>query len=126
MTVPAYPCKWPMCTAYVRQRGYCPAHAGQGKRQPTRHAFYDQHHRNTAAKAFYASADWQRAREKQLTALPVCQRCGIVFANTVHHVKPLSQCTPAERLAPSNLKSLCAPCHNAEEAEAIKGKTHVF
>lgn len=125
--MPAHPCKWPTCSAYVAHGAgkYCPDHASAAEAEPTRHGFYDQHARDKAAKAFYNSAAWKRARKLKLAADPVCQRCRIVFAQHVHHKKPLKQCAPAEKLDQANLKSLCAPCHNAEEAEARARENHV-
>lgn len=120
--MPSYPCRHPTCTTYVARRGdYCPAHQEKGRQERAeRNRFYDQHLRDADAKAFYNSAGWQRARATKLAEHPVCERCGRAWARHVHHRIPLAECTPEQRLAQENLKSLCVPCHNAEEAEAAR------
>lgn len=112
--MPSYACRHPLCTAYIPHHGYCPLHAGHA----SRHAHYDVHQRNAAAKVFYASARWRRARAAKLAQDPVCERCHVVFADTVHHKIPLKDCTDTLQTAAANLMSLCAPCHNAVEAES--------
>jgi 5-methylcytosine-specific restriction endonuclease McrA len=122
--MPVYPCAWPTCSAYVPRRGaHCPAHAQHGRTERRqRDRFYDQHARDPEARAFYASTGWQRARAIKLAHDPICERpgCG-QFARHVHHKVPLKRCMPEQRTAQSNLKSLCVPCHNIEEAEAARG-----
>jgi 5-methylcytosine-specific restriction protein A len=116
--MPSYCCQHPTCTTYLPQRGYCPAHQTEGRKaKQQRHTYYDQHQRDPEAKRFYNSADWQAARATALAKTPWCSRCGQVFATTVHHIKPLLDCSAAERTAPDNLMCLCAPCHNEIEAE---------
>ena len=117
--MPSHPCRHPTCSAYVPRRGYCPDHQEQGRRdRRARNRFYDQHLRDPEAKKFYDSAAWQRARQTKLASEPVCERCRRVFAQHVHHRIPLSRCTPEQRVEQANLMSVCAPCHNAIEAEA--------
>lgn len=117
--MPSHPCRWPTCPEYVRERGtYCPAHAEAGRKDKGRaQAHYDQHMRDPIAKIFYNSAAWLRARMTKLSANPICERCREVFAAHVHHVKPLKECTPAQKTAQGNLMSLCASCHNIMEAK---------
>ena len=117
--MPAYSCHHPTCTEYVRERGgLCPEHATTGKTATAeRHQFYDQHRRDPEAKAFYNSAAWKRARAIKLAREPVCEKCGEHWAEHVHHVRKVKT-HPELRLDQSNLKSVCAPCHNAIEAEA--------
>lgn len=124
--MPSYPCRHPTCTAYVNRRGdYCQEHEANGKKERAeRNRFYDQHQRDPDAKRFYGSAAWLRARAKKLATDPVCERCGGTWAQHVHHVKTLKQCTPAERVDQRNLMSLCPPCHNAVEAETRAEDTH--
>ena len=121
--MPSYRCAHPTCTAFVPRRGEgCPRHQTEAKRaRGERHRYYDQHRRNPEAKAFYNSAEWQRVRLKVLTAEPVCSRCGAAWADTVHHVKPLAECSPAERVDPKNLQPVCAPCHGEIEREVAAG-----
>lgn len=121
--MPVFPCNWPICAAYVGRRGaYCDAHRQHGREDRREiHATYDRLNRDQEAAQFYASAAWQRARRQKLAINPVCERCERRFATTVHHRTPLDRCTPEQRLAQSNLMSLCGPaCHNAEEAEAAR------
>ena len=114
--MPSFVCRHPTCNVYLPARGYCPAHAADAK---TNHPgkFYDQHVRDPAAVKFYHSAEWKRAREIKLGETPWCERCVSAAAAHVHHIKPLRECAPAERIAQENLLSLCLPCHNQTEAE---------
>ena len=120
--MPSYPCRWPTCSNYVRRRGgYCEQHAEQGRKElAERSRYYDQHLRDPAAKRFYDSAAWHRARAVRLAEYPVCERCRGAWAAHVHHRIPLGRCTPVQRLEQSNLMAVCAPCHNVIEAEAAK------
>jgi phage terminase large subunit-like protein len=85
-----------------------------------RAAYYDQHVRDPASKAFYNSAAWKTVRAAVLAEHPVCQRCERTFALHVHHVIPLKECTPAQKTDRANLLCICQPCHNAVEAEAAR------
>lgn len=116
--MPSYRCSHPTCTAFVASRGGgCPKHRVEAKRaKGERHRHYDQHQRDPAAKAFYNSAEWQRVRLEVLTGEPVCSRCGAAWADTVHHIKPLAECSPAEAVDPKNLQPVCAPCHGEIES----------
>lgn len=117
--MPAHPCRWPTCVAYVRRPAtYCDEHADDGREaRRERDRFYDRHVRDPESKRFYDSAAWQRARATKLADRPVCERCERVFAQHVHHRKPLADCTPAERVDQRLLMSVCQPCHNAIEKE---------
>jgi 5-methylcytosine-specific restriction protein A len=117
--MPSMPCKHPTCTAYVqRPARYCQAHIVQAKAERSdRDRFYDQHGRDPVAKAFYNSAAWKRVRREVLAEHPVCQRCEREWSQHVHHKKKLKDCTPDEALDKQNLKAVCQPCHNEEEAE---------
>jgi 5-methylcytosine-specific restriction protein A len=118
--MPSYRCKWPNCRAYVPRSGsYCQDHEQHGREaRADRDRYYDQHLRDEDARRFYNSKAWELAREKKLATTPICERCNREWARHVHHKKPLKFCTVEERTAQSNLKSLCHPCHNEEEAEA--------
>lgn len=114
--MPSFVCKHPTCNVYLPARGYCAAHAADAKtNRPAQ--FYDKYIRDPEAKRFYNSAEWKRAREIKLGTTPWCERCVSVAAAHVHHVRPLKDCTPAERIAQDNLESVCLPCHNTIEAE---------
>lgn len=117
--MPLRACAHPTCTSYVRSGRFCGAHAEQGRAaraETTR--FYDQHVRDADAKRFYNSAAWLSIRAAVLAAFPVCQRCIEAWAEHVHHVKPLRDCSPAEAIDRENLRAVCPSCHNAIEAEA--------
>lgn len=86
---------------------------------------YDRYQRDPESTRFYNSSVWKAARKLKATSNPICERCGLTTVEHVHHIIPLKKCTPEQRTAQSNLKSLCIPCHNAEEAEAAKGSTPV-
>jgi len=63
----------------------------------------------------YCTSKWQRLRLAKLNADPLCYACALrgetVEANTVDHVKPISQGGPAFPEL-EGLLSLCAPCHS--------------
>lgn len=122
--MPHRPCKHPTCTALVAKGAWCDAHKHLAPEQDRRayHREYDQRQRDAEAKAFYNSPGWKKARGIKLAADPVCERCQRAFANTVHHKKPLRECTAAERVAQSNLLSVCPPCHAVIEAEIAAGR----
>ena len=52
-------------------------------------------------------AGWARTRAAQLAAFPLCFDCGAT-ATEVHHVVPRWRGGTED---PSNLRSLCGPCH---------------
>jgi 5-methylcytosine-specific restriction endonuclease McrA len=115
--MPSYPCRHPTCAAYVQCRGEaCQEHADTPGAQADRHRRYDLERRDRAAKAFYNSAGWIRARANKLAADPVCERCGGEWARHVHHHKPIDT-HPELRLVQRNLRALCPGCHSAVEAE---------
>lgn len=116
--MPSRPCRHPGCTDYAKlPAAYCARH--QAERPPKAEArrFYDQHLRDPQAKRFYNSPQWEATRRRHLAENPLCARCG-KFADTVHHVKPLSELGPQRGLLAQFLQSLCAPCHSKTEAEA--------
>ena len=71
------------------------------------------------SRAFYASADWERARDAALTRdAHLCQHClqqgEITPAVMVHHIielTPANISDPSIATDPSNLVSLCDRCH---------------
>ena len=61
--------------------------------------------------------DWQALRRSHLREEPHCRACAeagkVRQAVIVDHIKPVAT-HPDLRLEPSNLQSLCIPCHNAK------------
>lgn len=86
--------------------------------------------RSDAAKAYrnlYNTAAWKRARQAQLQAHPLCERCEkagfIVAASVVNHRKTHKGDT-ALFLDPENHQSACQPCHDqAIQSDERTGKT---
>lgn len=122
--MPSHLCKHPTCTRIGPKPGWCAEHARLAPRRSSQAArerdrFYDQHHRDLAAKAFYNSSLWLAARKLRISAHPVCERCGVEWSRHVHHVIPLRKCTPAQRTDQDNLRAVCPACHNLIESESI-------
>lgn len=74
--------------------------------------------RSTEASAYrklYKTSRWQRLRERQLTAHPLCAYClqqeDVTPATVCDHVRP-HKGDEALFFDPDNLQSLCAPCHD--------------
>ena len=71
-------------------------------------------YKNNDYKNFIGSARWQRLRAYHLKRHPLCARCKakgkITLATEVHHITRCHD-DPALQMDPSNLESLCAPCH---------------
>jgi hypothetical protein len=65
----------------------------------------------------YKTARWQRLREAQLTAHPLCdrhlKRGHTVRASVVHHLEA-HKGDLVKFFDPANLQSLCAPCHDGD------------
>lgn len=75
--------------------------------------------RQKASKKFLNSRAWLRCRARKLAEHPWCERCATmkdqpVPAVDVHHIKP-RESHPELSLTPSNLMSLCKPCHTIIE-----------
>lgn len=72
---------------------------------------------------------WRRVREEKLKLNPLCEMCGEVLAEEIHHLKPLEDYTNdpelMEQLAydPNNLQSLCKYCHHKVHTE-LRRKKH--
>lgn len=115
--MPSRPCKHTLCPNYCTAPAeYCPEHTGDRPSKAQQRSYYDQHLRNKDSKAFYNSKAWKQTREAVLTANPVCERCNIKFADTVHHFKPLKDCSDDEKTNRRNLAGLCSDCHSKVEA----------
>lgn len=74
--------------------------------------------RSTEAAAYrklYKISRWQRLRERQMTAHPLCAYClqqeDVTPATVCDHVRP-HKGDEALFFDPDNLQSLCAPCHD--------------
>ena len=67
---------------------------------------------------FYNSAPWRKLRAVFRKRHPLCKHCeekGVITpAYEVDHIKPISK--GGERLAWSNLQSLCKRCHSVKTA----------
>ncbi|ELT48370.1 HNH endonuclease [Brucella intermedia] len=74
--------------------------------------------RSTEAASYrklYKTSRWQRLRERQLTAHPLCVYClqqeDVTPATVCDHVRP-HRGDETLFFDPDNLQSLCAPCHD--------------
>ena len=67
---------------------------------------------------------WRRLRLWHLRQQPLCAACEAegttTAAELVDHIVPIAE-DPARRLDPTNLQSLCAPCHAAKTAADQRG-----
>ena len=97
------PCRHPGCGRSTTT-GYCAAHT----------TVYKGATRGTAAQRGYDAA-WRRLRARVLKEEPLCSVCakqGKVTAATVgDHIVSISV-RPDLRLARSNVRPLCKPCHD--------------
>ena len=104
MSKPQKPCSYPGCPA-LSDSGRCEKHRRQEKER------YDATRGNSGERGY--DAVWQRARRRKLNQDPLCEACEakglVVRAVLVHHIKPIAE--GGERLAMSNLMSLCTACH---------------
>jgi 5-methylcytosine-specific restriction protein A len=61
--------------------------------------------------------DWRAVRKQHLAEEPYCRACMQLGRETiaamVDHIQTIRD-APERRLDPSNLQSLCYPCHNAK------------
>jgi 5-methylcytosine-specific restriction protein A len=92
------------------------------RRCPTCTQQFDQRRGLAAARGY--DAKWRHLRAYHLSAHPLCEDCGHPAAH-VHHVVDIAV-DPSRRLDPSNLLSLCAPCHDRRTAGAkLNGNRHI-
>jgi 5-methylcytosine-specific restriction protein A len=79
--------------------------------------------RGSAAARGYDAA-WRTVREQHLANHPLCTACQaegrVTAASVVDHIKTIAD-RPDLRLDPSNLRSLCKPCHDAHTARQVAG-----
>ncbi|WP_297775622.1 HNH endonuclease signature motif containing protein [uncultured Roseovarius sp.] len=94
--------------------------ACQKRYDAERKARFDKGRPSAAARGL--DADWRRLRKDHLRKHPFCIRCG-ELALEVDHIIPRSV-APARRLDPTNLQSLCKPCHSgAKQREERRNYT---
>ena len=55
-------------------------------------------------------AAWRKLRRQHLARQPTCVRCG-ALGQHIHHKVTVKK-APHRRLDPTNLETLCQPCHN--------------
>ena len=107
---PLNPCSTPGCSNLVAH-GRCAEHEKQAEKQ-----------RGSADKRGYGTR-WQRIRKAYLYRHPWCTLCGAMATVADHY--PLSRrelvARGADPDAPSNLRPLCATCHNRETAQHQPG-----
>jgi 5-methylcytosine-specific restriction enzyme A len=74
---------------------------------------------------FYKTVEWQRLRASVLARNPLCVECErlgrVTVARVVDHIKPFRD-RPDLGLERSNLRPLCAACHNRIGARVGQGK----
>lgn len=99
--------------------GYCTTHQR------------DSHRLNERKKErlpLYKTTAWQKLRVLALSLAPICQRCTVKAATTVHHIKPARE-YPELQFDLDNLETMCVSCHNRmsqqEQKEAMQGR-HTF
>ena len=72
-------------------------------------------------------ADWRVVRDAHLAIEPNCGACALEGkarrAKIVDHIESIAK-RPELRLEPSNLQSLCWPCHNAKTNRVDGGFGH--
>lgn len=74
----------------------------------------------------YSTQRWQRLRAAHLSTEPCCRYCDrmghVTPATVVDHVVPVRKARD-RALDPTNLQSLCAPCHSgAKQREEAGGE----
>ena len=70
-----------------------------------------------AWRKLYYKKGWKQARERQLFAKPLCERCearGIIVAATVVNHKKPHKGDVHLFFDPDNHESVCKPCHDAD------------
>jgi 5-methylcytosine-specific restriction enzyme A len=71
---------------------------------------------------FYSTGNWQAIRRRHLARQPLCEGCsGVVPATEVDHIVPIK--SGGAKRDPSNLQSLCRPCHQEKTRAETDGKT---
>ena len=109
------PCLEPNCPTLCSGTPRCPEHTQRrsSRRPSTEH--------EAKAKAFYNSMTWRKLSEYHRTRHPLCVACESIGRTTVgdvsdHRVELKDDWSL--RVEPSNLQTLCHPCHNKKTAQA--------
>ena len=113
-TAPPRQCHVTGCPDVAVIRGRCRQHAS---------GFYrarEQQRGSSTARGY--GADWQRVREQVLQrdgyTCSLCREAGrVALAREVDHIVPLADGGERLRLAPSNLRAVCPPCHQARHRQ---------
>ena len=118
--------KCSMCNESAVKRGLCEKHLRASWYSPTRKQ-KKRVKRVTKTRVidpFYKSEAWKSLSKTQLEQHPICARCnsmGIIKASEhADHIKPVRK-FPDLKLEPSNLQSLCLPCHNVKTGKERTG-----
>jgi len=113
-------CRRPACRTLVRGGGFCAAHQSEAFRQ--RNAGRER----AEDRKFYQSPQWRQLRQRLLSDRPLCEEClrTEVFtpATVMDHMLPREE-RPDLALDPSNLRGLCASCHNRKTFAAALGSS---
>ena len=97
-----HPCHYPGCPALVEGRpAYCVEHLAMMR------AEQDAERGSASARGY--DAEWRKVRRRYLKDHPRCMQCGRP-ATVVHHVVRVRDGGTNDD---SNLRALCARCHNA-------------
>ena len=99
-------CNYPGCTEWIPKNDkYCHKH-----KQPARKTYKND--------KFYNSSAWRKLQRYHMAKQPYCVECmkqGIVRrGEIVDHIKEIND--GGEKLADSNLQTLCRTCHNRKTA----------
>lgn len=105
------PCRHGGCAALLDKPGFCDKHR--------REVFKAQRASMSPDKAehdrFYHRAPWKRVRALQLQLEPLCRECRkvgkLTEATVVDHI--IERLKGGADYDMNNLRSVCAPCHNA-------------
>lgn len=84
---------------------------------------------NRAWRHLYGRARWKALRNHQLSCSPLCAFClrrdQVEVATVVDHIVP-HKGDEALFFDPSNLQSLCKPCHDRDKAAEERGQTVIY
>ena len=79
--------------------------------------------RSSTARGY--GADWRRVRAGVLAEEPLCRLCHaagrVAAATEVDHIEPFHGLADPLRLAPTNLRPLCTPCHRSRTGRQARG-----
>lgn len=107
----------PFASPHVCPAPGCTRVAPRGKRCPEHQQRQDTERR--AGHAFYEAPPWRRLRAAHLAAFPQCVTCGAP-ARVVDHIAT-RRAAPGRSLDPSNLRSMCSPCHSRATVQTDGG-----